>query len=110
MGYTLDQVAEQFIHALCEIIVFREKLQLDQECPESVILNDAIEDLAKGLGLYCGLETQGDAASGDLREFVKSIRNCMGTLQVAQVFKRTPRLSSYLMAPYFSQTLLQRLE
>ena len=109
MGYTLDQVAEQFIHALCEVIVFKEKLLLEQDCPESVILNDAIEDLAKGIGLYCGLESQGDAAGGELKEFVKSIRNCTGTLQVAQVFKRTPRLLGYLMAPYFSQTLLQRL-
>ena len=109
MGYTLDQVAEKFIHALCELIVFRDKLLLDQECAEAIILNDAVEDLALGLGLYCGLETHGDAAGGDLKEFVKSVKNCANTIQVAQVFKRTPRLAGYLMAPYFSQTDLHRL-
>ena len=110
VGYTLDQVAEQLIHSLSELLVFRDKILLEPECSESVILNDAIEDLAKGLGLHCGLQGQGDASGGELKRFVGAVRECTCTLHVAQVFKRTPGLAAYLTPPYFSQSDLQRLE
>lgn len=110
MRYTLDQIAEQLIHALCELVVVRDKLLLDPECSEAVILNDAIEDLARGLGLHCGIQGQQDPSGGELKQFVLAVRECTCTLHVVQLFKRTPSLAPFLTPPYFSQSDLQRAE
>ena len=108
MGYTLDKTAENLVHALCELIVLKKRLALDPNGPEAVILHDLAEDLAAGLGRYCGLREAGADGHDPLAKFVWDIQRCGETWRLARVMRRTPGMERLLMAPYFSQADLQR--
>jgi hypothetical protein len=110
MGYTLDQVAEKSIHAICELIVFKERILLDAESSEGIILHDVIQDLATGFAFYTGLSTVDEGAGSEFKQFVRTVHECTTTTQLAALFKRIPKLNAYLMAPYFSLGDLARIE
>jgi hypothetical protein len=108
MAYTLDRTAENLVHALCELIVLKERLALDPNCAEAVILHDLAEDLAAGLGRHCGLTESTSGGHDPLAKFVWDVQRCTQTWKLARIFRRTPGLERLLMAPYFSQGDLQR--
>lgn len=110
MGYTLDQVAEKWIHALCEIIVFKERILVDADSTEGIILHDVIEDMAWGLAFHFGLSSAEEEGGSEAKRFVRSVHNCTSTVQLAQLFKRHPKLGLYLISPYFSMGDLARLQ
>jgi hypothetical protein len=110
MRYTLDQVAEKLIHALCEAVVLRHRLALKPDSMEATILNDVIEDLATGLGLHINLPVEREPVVGSLQHFVHAVRRCQTPRHVATAFQGIPALAPFLIAPYFSQTDLHALE
>ena len=102
MGYRLDVVAENLIHALCELLVLRQRLLLDPDSPEAAILDDVVHDLAKGVGLHGGLAEDRGGGEDSLGRFVERVTNCLTSRHVAKVFREFPALSPFLIAPYFS--------
>lgn len=109
MKYTLDQVAENLIHALCEAVLLRRRASEDAQSIEAAIAKDVIHDLATGLGLYFNLPAEGETP-GSLHHFVRAIHFCTSTDEVMRVFQGIPALSGYLMPPYFSKADLRLLE
>lgn len=109
MKYTLDQAAEKLIHALCEVVVLRSRLNLEPGSVQATILDDVIEDLATGLGIHLSLPSEPEPAIGSLQHFVHAIRRCQTTRHVVSVFQDIPALTAYLVSPYFSLTDLQAL-
>jgi hypothetical protein len=102
MGYRLDLVAENLIHALCEFIVLRQRLLLAPETAEAAIEDDVLHDLARGLGLYCGLAEEAGDGPDSVSRFIGRVSNCLTTRHLVKVFREFPKLEPFLMAPYFS--------